>query len=171
MPGTNKITYINNIMNQSILNTSKSRGFTLIEVMVALVIFSIGLLGLASLQGTSLQQNHGAYMRTQATYAAYDILDRMRANKNEATNYDVGTGTFGAPSPLCNSASDTCSQAEIRNADRYFWKEGLKTLLPLGDGSIATTSLGGRIEVTIRVLWDNTRSGTASTSSEIRAEL
>lgn len=157
-------------MNSKKINTSNTCGFTLIEVMLALVIFSIGLLGLATLQATSLQQNHGAYMQTQATYLAYDILDRMRANKNQATNYAVGTGTFGEPSPLCNTTSDTCSQLEIRNADRYFWKESLKTILPLGDGSIATSSLGGRIEITIRVFWDKDHSGTL-TSTEIRAEL
>lgn len=154
------------------LNThhSKTKGFTLIEVMLALVIFSIGLLGLATLQATSLQQNHSAYLRTQATYLAYDILDRMRANKNQATNYTVGTGAFPAPSPLCISTSDVCSEGEIRNADRYFWKESLKTTLPMGDGSIATTSVSGRTEITIRVFWDNDRSNTLTTT-EIRAEL
>lgn len=149
---------------------SKTKGFTLIEVMLALVIFSIGLLGLATLQATSLQQNHSAYLRTQATYLAYDILDRMRANKDQATNYTVGTGAYGAPSPLCILTTDVCSQTAIRNADRYFWKENLKTVLPLGDGSIATSSLSGRIEITIRVFWDDDRSGTL-TSTEIRAEL
>lgn len=157
-------------MNSKIINHSDTHGFTLIEVMLALVIFSIGLLGLASLQATSLQQNHGAYMRTQATYLAYDILDRMRANKLQVAAYDVGTGNYPAPSPLCNTSSDNCSQTAIKNADRYFWKESLKTL-PLGDGSIATNTVGTRTEVTIRVLWDNNRSGTASTTAEIRAEL
>lgn len=158
-------------MKNTTSNLSTTAGFTLIEVMLALVIFSVGLLGLASLQGNALKQNHSAYMKTQATYLAYDILDRMRANKNEASSYDVGTGTFAQPGQLCNTTSDTCTETQIRNADRYFWKEALKTTLPLGDGTIATTSAGGRTEVQIRVFWDNTRSGTASTTTEIRAEL
>lgn len=138
--------------------------------MLALVIFSIGLLGLATLQATSLKQNHSAYMRTQATYLAYDILDRMRANMDQVSGYDVGTGAFGAPVPLCNATTDTCTESQITNADRYFWKENLKTILPLGDGSIATSSIGGRTEVTINVFWDNDHSGTLI-STEIRAEL
>ncbi|HLE93281.1 MAG TPA: type IV pilus modification protein PilV, partial [Sulfuricaulis sp.] len=56
------------------------RGFSLIEVLVALLVLSIGLLGLAALQTTSLQYNTGSYFRTQATFLAYDIIDRMRAN-------------------------------------------------------------------------------------------
>ena len=158
-------------MNSIKIHTSKSLGFTLIEVMLALVIFSIGLLGLASLQANSLQQSHNAYSRTQAMYLAYDILDRMRANRSEATNYDIGTGALGAPGSTCVSTSDTCSKSAIRLADRYLWKEDLKATLPLGDGSIATTSVGGRTEIRIRVLGDINRSGTAATIIDIRAEL
>ena len=153
------------------IHYSKTKGFTLIEVMLALVIFSIGLLGLATLQATSLQQNHSAYLRTQATYLAYDILDRMRANKSEVTSYTVGTGAVPIASPLCNLPADNCSQAEIKNVDRYLWKESLKDALPLGDGSIATSTVSGRTEVTIKVFWDNNRTGTALDSTEIRAEL
>jgi len=154
------------------INTSNSLGFTLIEVMLALVIFSIGLLGLASLQATSLQQNHNAYMRTQAAYLAYDILDRMRANKNEVANYVVGTGNYAAPIPTCISTSDTCSQSQIKDADRYFWKQNLKAALPLGDGTISIiSSLGGKTVVKILVLADLAKSGTASTVIDIRAEL
>lgn len=157
-------------MNTLKTNISKSRGFTLIEVMLALVIFSIGLLGLATLQATSLQQSHTAYLKTQATYLAYDILDRMRANIDEATNYDIGTGTLAAPGTTCTLTTDTCDKSAIRLADRYLWKENLKSL-PLGDGSIATTSVGGRTEIRIRVLSDIDRSGTASTVIDLRAEL
>ncbi|MGE6528925.1 type IV pilus modification protein PilV [Pseudomonas sp. NPDC077382] len=63
-----------------------SRGFTLVEVMVALVILAIGLLGMATLMMNSLQSNESAYSRSQATLMAYDILDRMRANKVASSN-------------------------------------------------------------------------------------
>ncbi|MEJ2142634.1 MAG: type IV pilus modification protein PilV, partial [Gammaproteobacteria bacterium] len=56
-----------------------SFGFSLLEVMIAMVIFSIGLIGLAGLQSASLGYNHSAYLRSQATYLAYNILDKMRA--------------------------------------------------------------------------------------------
>lgn len=72
-----------------------SRGFTLIEIMVALVIFSIGLLGLAMLQTTGLKFNTDSYMRTQATILAYDLIDRMRANlvAVQAGNYCITSVT------------------------------------------------------------------------------
>jgi len=58
-----------------------SQGFTLVEVMVAVVILAIGLLGMATLMMSSLQSSESAYSRSQASLMAYDILDRMRANK------------------------------------------------------------------------------------------
>ena len=58
----------------------RESGFSLIEVLVALLVLSIGLLGLAALQAQGLRFNHDAYVRTQATNLAYDIVDRMRVN-------------------------------------------------------------------------------------------
>jgi type IV pilus assembly protein PilV len=55
-------------------------GFTLLEVMVALLVFSIGLLGLAGLQASSLQNNKTADMRSVAIIAAHDMAERIRAN-------------------------------------------------------------------------------------------
>ena len=71
------------------------RGTTLIETLVALLVLSIGLLGVAALQITSLQNNRGAHMRSQASVLAYAIADRMRANRNVALagGYNV---VFGA---------------------------------------------------------------------------
>ena len=72
----------------------RHRGFTLIEALVALVVLSIGLLGVAALQLASLQANYGASQRTQATFLAQDIVDRMRANRDAAVagDYDIDFG-------------------------------------------------------------------------------
>jgi type IV pilus assembly protein PilV len=59
---------------------NKQQGFTLLEVLIALLVLSIGLLGLAALQTTGLRSNEMASMRTTSTQLAYDISDRMRAN-------------------------------------------------------------------------------------------
>lgn len=58
----------------------KSAGFTLIEVLVAMLVFAIGMLGLAALQIRALQDNQDAYLYTQAVFQAYDLSDRIRAN-------------------------------------------------------------------------------------------
>jgi type IV pilus assembly protein PilV len=71
-------------------------GFTLIETLVAVLVLSIGLLGIAALQLTSLQSNSTATQRSQATFLAYDIVDRMRANKRQAVAgaYNVTFASF-----------------------------------------------------------------------------
>jgi type IV pilus assembly protein PilV len=76
----------------------RQRGFTLIEILVTVVLVSVGLLGIAALQLTTLRSNQEAYVRSQASVLSADILDRMRANAAAARsgNYTVdynGTGT------------------------------------------------------------------------------
>ena len=72
----------------------RSGGVSLIEVLVALVILSVGVLGLSRLQATQLRANNAAYLRTQAAIQAYDMADRMRANQAgvEAGSYDAIAG-------------------------------------------------------------------------------
>lgn len=105
------------------------RGFTLIEVLVALLILSIGLLGLAALQGRGLRDNHSALLRSQAVNQAEDILDRMRANRAAAVNgdYDINLGD-GAAAPTYTG---------LVLIDLQEWKAMLTASLPTGDGSIA----------------------------------
>lgn len=63
----------------------RQRGVTLIEILVTLLVLSVGLLGLAALQGFSLQTGQVSYHRTQATNIAYEVTDFARANRSIAT--------------------------------------------------------------------------------------
>ena len=121
-----------------------ARGVSLIEVLVTVVVLSIGLLGLAGLQASGTKFNHGAYTRSQAVNFAYDIADRMRANRSEALagNYTIA---IGAAAP----AGDT-----VRHVDLQEWKGNLAEILPLGDGSV-TALANDRFEIEVR--WDNSR--------------
>lgn len=112
-------------------------GFTLIEVMIALLVLSIGLLGLAGLQTLSLRNNHMAYLRTQAVFQAYDMIDRMRANATEAALGAYG-GISGIPSspPLCNSTGSPCSPSQLVTYDAYAWNTANAALLPNGVGTV-----------------------------------
>lgn len=127
-------------------------GYTLLEVMVALVIFSIGLLGLAGLQSQSLRYNHSAYMETQATYLAYNILDRMRANyaTAQAGGYNATLSTTGSDNS-CNDDTVSCSTAQMAQHDIYEWKDLMDDLLPSGNGSV---SQSGEI-FTVTIQWDD----------------
>ena len=73
-----------NNYSQNVLS-NRDFGFALVEVLVAVIVLAIGLLGLAGLHATGFRDNHGAFVRTQATYAVNDLADRMRANRVAAS--------------------------------------------------------------------------------------
>jgi type IV pilus assembly protein PilV len=116
--------------------TSKSQsGIGMVEVLIALLITTIGVLGLVSLQVTGLKSNRSAYIRTQATVLAYDIIDRMRINSDQATTaayLATPTGT------VCTSA---CTPAQIKDTDILQWNANLASQLPQGTGTI--TAIAG----------------------------
>ncbi|WP_066976792.1 type IV pilus modification protein PilV [Methylomonas lenta] len=136
----------------------KSAGFTLIEVLVAVVVLAIGLLGLAGLQASSLRNNQSAYNRSQATQLAYDIADRMRANTIAQANYLTATMAPTAATDQaadCEAVSTTCTPADMAENDLFEWNAALTTLLPSGVGTI--TIAGGIYTITIN--WDDNRDG------------
>jgi type IV pilus assembly protein PilV len=100
-------------------------GMTLIEALVALLVLSIGLLGVAGLQFQALRGNHGAHLRSQATILAHDIADRMRANRTDALAgaYIVDIGEVPAGGTLAD-------------LDVVAWKQSLADVLPAGDGQV-----------------------------------
>jgi type IV pilus assembly protein PilV len=105
------------------------RGFTLLEVLIALVIFSLGLLGMAGLMVLSVKTNNSAYLRTQASFLAQSLADRMRANTGEIdayeTDYDAGTASASDP---CQTAA--CDPPQLAARDVAAWSQQLIDSLP-----------------------------------------
>ena len=134
-------------------------GFSLLEVLIALVVLSIGLLGLASLQHLSLQRNQSAYHRTVATLLAYDIADRMRANRVALSSYVLSPPASSASAPQ-DCVSATCTPAQLAAYDLSKWLSEMGARLPAAKGEI--TQSGSQF--TIKVLWDDTRQGLTGTS-------
>ena len=132
-------------------NSTLSAGFTLVEVLVAVLILAIGLLGMAGLQVTGLQANNAAYLRSQATELAYEFADRIRANR--VAIYTV-EGTETAPPPK-DCISSSCNSAEMSAADIYQWLTSVRSTFPLGT---ATVTQNGGIYV-INISWDDNRDG------------
>lgn len=118
------------------------RGFTLIEALVALVVLSVGMLGIAALYLDSLRASRSALWRTQAVESVADIADRIRANPLplSATNLEGGAAyeiAFGAtPSVACNpTATFTDPKAAARN-DVACWVARIAAALPGGEVAI-----------------------------------
>lgn len=137
-------------------NTIQSQGFSLVEVLVSLLVLSIGLLGLAALQTTSLQYNTGSYLRTQATFLAYDIIDRMRANSAaivdaNGTGYDQPTST--AVTYTVNCGVSSCTSAELANYDVRKWYDRAVAALPNAAVTPPTIDIGPTKLVTITIRW------------------
>src|SRR3989304_2881609 len=132
--------------------SASQKGFSLIEVLVALLILSIGLLGLAALQTTSLQYNTGSYLRTQATFLAYDILDRMRANSAavadaDGTGYDQPVSSMVVSGGNCHATN--CTSAELGLYDVRSWYDRAVATLPNTTGTPPPLQLDAARKATI----------------------
>ncbi|MCO6413924.1 MAG: type IV pilus modification protein PilV [Thiogranum sp.] len=140
----------------AINRTQSARGFTLIEILVSVLILSIGLLGLASLQANGLKNNYGAYARSQAIILANDMADRIRANPTAASSGLYNSILTPASDPGCKAGN--CSPTEIRDHDSANWYTSLQTMLPAGTGTVT----GNGTLFTITVRWDE-RTGATGT--------
>jgi type IV pilus assembly protein PilV len=123
---------------------ARTAGFSMVEVLVALLALSIGLLGIAGMQLTGLRANLSSSFRSQATYLSYDILDRIRANRGRKLQYN---GVVVGPA--------VATADVVATNDIVAWKASLLATLPLGDGTV--TVVGDVVTVTVQ--WDDTRSG------------
>jgi type IV pilus assembly protein PilV len=136
------------------------RGFTLLEVLVALLVLSIGLLGIGKLMMLSARANDSAYMRSQATALAYTMLDAMRANRQAAIvqGYDTAMGVFPGGLQPCGTLAAPCNSGQQAQNDLFLWGTSLGTALPLGQGSVATVvananSGAANVTATVTVQW------------------
>ncbi|RUR31995.1 type IV pilus modification protein PilV [Vreelandella andesensis] len=110
-------------------------GISLLESLIALLVLSIGLLGVVGLQTQSLVHNRAAYFETQATNMAQDMLDRVRANPDQVAAYELNVG-----STVLGSGLPANDQSE--------WVNDLASALPSGEGGIAINNR--RVNVTVR---------------------
>ncbi|WP_460140884.1 type IV pilus modification protein PilV [Pseudomonas sp. S2_E01] len=121
-------------------------GTTLIEVLVALLILSVGLLGAAAFQLNALKYTDSSRMTSQASFIAYDMLDRIRANSG--ADYTVTPPTSGNPSVA-------------RDQDLYDFASNIRNFL--GSTATGTVTLNQRV-YTITITWDDSRAAKAADS-------
>jgi len=151
------------------------RGFSMIELLVAVLVMGVGVLGVTALQMMSLQNNRSALVRAEAVQLAYDMMDRIRANPEGAVPgqaYD-GVDIGDAPPAAADCVANNCTQAQMILFDQAVWKCSLGGFdadatctgfraggvlpaanaqpgLPNGDGSVTVDAAG---LVTIVVQW------------------
>ena len=141
--------------------SKRQAGFSMIEVLVTIVILSLGLLGLAALQTRGQQFNHSANIRTHATMLAYDIMEKIRINKTFAksdvlasTGIGKGYVVNSKPANIPDCIAGACSVEQMRNYDLGQWYDRLAVTLPQGTGQIsADNSLNPIIRYTITIRW------------------
>lgn len=139
--------------------------FTLLEVLITLIILAIGLLGLAGLQAISLQNNHSAYHRSQATIIAYDMIDRIRANQAAINNYvtTLMLPTAAVAQNGCIAAAG-CSITQMAQNDLFEWNAAIVAAFPAGAGTISTGVSGTYM---IRIIWLDDRQNNATTQFDV----
>ncbi len=138
------------------------RGVSLIEVLVAVLIMGVGLLGIAAMQATALRNSQSALERSQAVIQSYAILDAMRANRAAAIGgaYNLGAMTCAAP------ATGTLAQTDLNQ-----WITSLKRAMSGVTGAATDTTTCGRVACaaggvcTVTVQWDDSRATNSRASN------
>jgi len=125
----------------------KQAGFNLIESLVALLVLSIGLLGISAMVGNSIRFTDTAAMQSQAVSLAYDLADKIRANQASANDYVIAAGATIATPPDCNASM--CTGTQLAQTDLSDWKAKLAANLPGGDGETQVAAT----QATITVRW------------------
>jgi type IV pilus assembly protein PilV len=130
-------------------------GFTIVEVLVALVVLAIGLLGIAALYLNSLQAGRTAIYRTQAITLAADLADRIRMNRTAQAGYGSVFADVEAAVADCVTTGG-CTDDELATTDLANWKEAIANRLPGGEGQVVVTlpvSAGEPASYVITVRW------------------
>ena len=122
----------------------KQSGTSLIEILVTILVVSLGLLGVAGIVGNGLKDSHSSYGRSQASMLAADIVDRMRANRilaeTIAQPYDL---SLSSTTPVGGSGS-------IPDNDLNAWRNALSSTLPNGTGSVLMDPATKKVHVEVR---------------------
>ncbi|MCR6662668.1 MAG: type IV pilus modification protein PilV [Luteimonas sp.] len=136
----------------SIKPATRMAGFSMIEVMIALLVLAIGLLGFALLQTMNLRFTQSANQRTQATNLAYDLLDQMRANRFQAAWYS--TASFNAGDVTRAGCGNPPTGAVTLANSVTRWR--CQVVNALGDGASANVTYVNGV-ATVGVAWNDER--------------
>ncbi len=139
---------------------STTRGFSLVEVLIAVLVLSVGILGVAALQVTTKRSNFEAVQRSSAAVLVHDLIERMRANADELASYTnngagltLDGGTIGAAT---DCAVSSCNAAQLAQFDLFEWEQALAGVTEQVGGN----NSGGLVTPTACITGPNGGSGT-----------
>jgi type IV pilus assembly protein PilV len=132
------------------LKKRRQFGFSLVEVLIALVIMSVGMLGIAGLYVQSMQAGRTSMFRHHAVTLAGDVADRIRANPRAGGAYTALNGTDNN----CVAGTVVCTPAQMAANDIFIWKDEAVNILPAGDVIVAFDNTGVPPVYTITVTWN-----------------
>ncbi len=168
------------------MNITKQKGVSLLEILIAVLVLSVGLLGLGGLQLRALKSSNDAHFRTVASLLAADLGDRIRINPEGVAlaAYEISesqsTSICENTAPKLCTQSNTCSASELATFDLYQIacgvtngnnkSLGMKNLLP--NATLSVTCTGGtcdaKKEHTITLKWEQTDNQDADNAVQIR---
>lgn len=138
----------------------RTAGFAMVEVLIAVLVLSFGLLGVARLQTAGIRYSHVSHLKSQAAIQTYDMADRLRENQLGVSTgaYDSLSGSSSDP----NCISTGCTTEQLAQHDYHVWNQANATLLPAGQGEVARE--GNTFLITVR--WDEQRNGATGTGCD-----
>lgn len=129
----------------------RTNGFSLVEVLVALVVVSVGMLGVAGLYVNGLKAGRTAMFSHQAVTLAGDVADRIRANPRAGAAYH---GSGNGVNHNCIASGANCDAAQMAATDTFFWQQQADAVLPEGEVDVQFDGGANPPEYTIKVSWN-----------------
>lgn len=149
---------------------TRSRGFSLIESMVALVVLSVGLLGVARMYVMSLQNGRTALFHSQAVSLASDMAERIRANRTATVSYNLlgdpayptppGAAPAAGQNNNCVNGGIDCTPLQLAQNDVFMWVNETAAALPDGSSMVTVNAATNPDTITIMVSWTEQGQGT-----------
>ncbi len=157
----------------------KSKGVSLIEILVTVLILAVGMLGVAALQLSSISNNQSGYLRSQATSIGHDLAARIKASKmaffgGNVTTADLIAAYTDTPytceAAVTSCEDNACTEAELRLYDKWQVCSMSRDELPEGQVFVANPS-GNRLQIAVAWTPVDTREdlGQGSTDNFINA--
>jgi len=138
---------------QRFASRQKVAGFTLIETMVALMVLSVGMIGVAALHGQTLSASRTAIFRGQAISLAGDIADRIRVNRGVQLAYEGAANDNNCDDPT-GGGGVKCTPAQMAAHDLFVWQTQVAQGLPGGTTVIDVDTATNPATYTVTVSWD-----------------